>query len=123
MAWLGSSDNFGYPTSFLSDINSNIKKMNLFPINKTVYAVSKTYVEKVLPLQGARVIPCKVSTYQNDKNNMITICRSSLVKGEITSNSHVLFEKLEDAVAAITDVPVKAPAKKLAAKKTTTKKK
>jgi len=97
--------------------------MKLLPINTTVYAVSKSYSEKKLPLLGARVIPCKVKTYQNDNQNIVMVCKSSEFKAEVTSNSHIIFEKLEDAVAAITEIPVKAPAKKLAAKKTTTKKK
>lgn len=80
--------------------------MTILAINKTVYAVSKSYSEKKLPLLGARVIPCKVKTYQNDNENIVMICKSSEFKAELTSNSHHIFEKLEDAVKSITMIPV-----------------
>ncbi len=96
--------------------------MRILPIGKTVYAVSKTYVQKTLPLMGARVIPCKVKTYQNDGDNILTVCSSSLVKGEITDNSHILYDTLDEAILVISSIPVKAPAKK-AVKKATIKKK
>lgn len=96
--------------------------MDVLKINTSVYAVSKTYIDSVLPLNGARVIPCRIKTYQNDKGSIITICSSSIVKGEITSNSHKLFQNLEDAIVAIGgEVPSKTP--KTTKKKVTTKKK
>ena len=97
--------------------------MKILPINTAVYAVSKSYSEKRLPLLGARVIPCKVKTYQNDKENIVMICRSTEFKTEITTNSHIIFESLNDAVDSITEIPVKVvKVKKIAIKKVVTKK-
>lgn len=97
--------------------------MKILPINTTVYAVSKSYSEKKLPLLGARVIPCKVKTYQNDKEHIVMICKSSEFKTEVTSSSHIIFESLNDAVESITEVLVKIPEKKAPIKRKVTKKK
>jgi hypothetical protein len=81
--------------------------MKILKINTTVYAASRSYADKKLPLLGARVIPCKVKTYQNAGKNVIMILKSNEFKAELTNHSHEVYEKLEDAIKAITCTPVK----------------
>jgi hypothetical protein len=83
--------------------------MTILKINTNVFAVSRSYKTHKLPLLGARVIPCKVKTYQNDGNEVIMILKSNEFKAELTSNSHHIFTKLEDAIDAIS---CKKPTKK-----------
>lgn len=65
-----------------------------------VYAVHRHYIKK--KISGGRIVPCRIKTYVNDGGQIQTILKESGNKNEVSSRTHRIFHKLEDAIVAIT---------------------
>jgi hypothetical protein len=68
-------------------------------IGMTVYCVHKDYVDK--NVNGAKVIPCKIRSYQNMEGTVQPMVRAVGSRNDLSLKNHTLYTDLDKAVKAI----------------------
>lgn len=80
-------------------------KLKIYPIGSKVFLVHKQYKDK--KLNGGKIIPCKVKTYENVNGKILPVC--SIIgdsRKTIMEDSYYLFDNVNDAIEAISPEPI-----------------
>lgn len=82
-------------------------KKSVTPLGTKAYAVSKAWIDKGAQSAGAKVIPCKLLTYENEGGKVTPIYKSLLSKQELSEKNWYIYSTLDEAVEAIRSKPTK----------------
>lgn len=82
-------------------------KLTRTPLGTKAYAIHKNWI-KDKPLDGAKIIPCKLLTYVREGGKILQVYQSTFPgRNQLSEENYYIYSSLDEAVDAMKTKPIR----------------